>query len=276
MKFSCFILNSPAISDEVWNILEDIGATDLYTIIDDDNNARLYCNLPPDVERESCNHLHAGIFSSEEVDFSNVDWEANWAIHGRNYRDGYVHLDLSEYGYVSPDGSNKHILLKPGPGFGDLSHATTRITLSMMTKLVPGKRVLDIGSGSGVLSFAAARMGAKSIVGIDIDEDAIIHSQENAALNKMSDSLSFLLPNQYHPPQKEELLILMNMIRTEQQVAWDSLEAIHSIPGDCLISGILKDERSIYLNECERRNWILLEESQEDCWMGFHFKRNVS
>ncbi|MFT4551648.1 MAG: ribosomal protein L11 methyltransferase [Chlamydiales bacterium] len=275
MKFSCFLLNSSSISNEVWTILEDIGATNLYTITDHDQGTRLYCNLPPDVEREACIHLHAGITASEEVEFNSVDWEANWAIHAQNYRDGYVHLDLSDFGYTSSDGENKKILLKPGPGFGDLSHATTRITLSMMAKFIPGKKVLDIGSGSGVLSFASVRMGASEVVGIDIDEDAIIHAQENAALNKMNKSLSFLLPGQYHPSENQELVILMNMIRTEQKVAWDTLSGLHSIPGECFISGILEDERDIYLKECEKRNWALLEEFQEECWLGFRFRRNV-
>ena len=275
MKFSCFLLSSSSISNEVWNILEDIGATNLYTITDEDKKTRLYCNLPPNVEREACVHLHSGITDSEEVSFNNIDWEANWAIHGQNFHNGHVHLDLSDFGYTSPEGSIEEILLQPGPGFGDLSHATTRITLSMMAKHLTGKNVLDIGSGSGVLSFAAIRMGASHVVGIDIDEEAIIHAQKNAALNNMSNKLSFLLPKQYHPSQEDELVILMNMIRTEQQVAWDSVSEIHSIPGECLISGILEDEREIYLEECAKRNWSLLEEYQEECWMGFRFKRNI-
>ena len=167
----------------------------------------------------------------------------------------------------------KTLKLKSGPGFGDLSHPTTRLVIKMMVSYVKAEYVLDIGSGSGVLALCAAAMGAKAVHGVDIDPSAVEHAKHNAKLNFLDSQVTFSLPSEYKPQHRPNLLVLMNMISSEQQVAWQSLKAIHDVPGDIFISGILAEERNSYLKFTELRNWKLLRELSEDNWLGLHFTR---
>lgn len=194
---------------------------------------------------------------------NSIDWEAQWATHSPGFRDGYLHLEVNE----------KPLKLKPGPGFGDLSHPTTNLVLRLMKHHVVGKHVLDIGCGSGILSFAAAAMGAASVVGIDIDEEAIQHSKSNCKVNKMEGNITFMQPNDYiaHYTQ-EPLVVLMNMIHSEQCIAWESVKAIHPQVKIAIISGILAEGRKDYLKQSQTWGWILADEAERNGWLGFVFK----
>ena len=80
------------------------------------------------------------------------------------------------------------IEIDPGMAFGTGTHETTMLCIRMIEKYMHGGyKVLDVGSGSGILSIAAAKLGASDVLGIDIDEDAVRVSNENYELNGVSD-----------------------------------------------------------------------------------------
>lgn len=80
------------------------------------------------------------------------------------------------------------IEIDPGMAFGTGTHETTMLCIRMIEKYMhSGYKVLDVGSGSGILSIAAAKLGASDVLGIDIDEDAVRVSNENYELNGVSD-----------------------------------------------------------------------------------------
>ena len=76
-------------------------------------------------------------------------------------------------------------------GFGTGHHATTRMCLRLLSELdVSDRTVLDLGTGSGVLSMAAALSGARRVVGIDVDQDAIDSAETSARLNTLPDTIA--------------------------------------------------------------------------------------
>ncbi len=91
------------------------------------------------------------------------------------------------------------VVIDPGRAFGTGAHATTRLTLELLQKLEPGS-LLDVGCGSGVLSIAAAKLGFRPIVAIDVDQDAVDIALANARVNGVeldayrSDALADDLP----------------------------------------------------------------------------------
>lgn len=76
------------------------------------------------------------------------------------------------------------VLIKPSMGFGTAHHESTRLCLDLLQRLdCAGRRVVDAGTGSGVLAIAAVALGAREVVAFDIDPDAVACAEENAALN---------------------------------------------------------------------------------------------
>ena len=111
------------------------------------------------------------------------DWENNW-------KQFYKPMEIGERLLVVPEweqtGETERVklILNPGLTFGTGSHATTRLCLTALDKLIHGgEKVLDLGCGSGILSIAALRLGAKQAFACDVDPTCVNVAYENAALN---------------------------------------------------------------------------------------------
>ena len=112
-----------------------------------------------------------------------TDWEESWKD---NYPAVEVGRNLIVVPYWQADETNGRtpIILDPGLTFGTGAHASTQMVMETMEEMVqPGFRCVDLGSGSGILSLAALRLGAESAVGVDIDPKAEGIARENAAYN---------------------------------------------------------------------------------------------
>jgi ribosomal protein L11 methyltransferase len=85
------------------------------------------------------------------------------------------------------------LVLEPGGAFGTGRHATTRMCLALVQAHVrTGARIVDAGSGSGILSVAAVVFGARSALGFDVDPNAQVYARELAAMNGVQDRCEFL------------------------------------------------------------------------------------
>ncbi len=89
--------------------------------------------------------------------------------------------------HAAPDPNAVNLVLDPGLAFGTGSHPTTFLCLQWLSDtLRGGEAVLDYGCGSGILGIAAARLGAATVLGVDIDENALIAARGNADINKVA------------------------------------------------------------------------------------------
>lgn len=120
----------------------------------------------------------------DEKALPDTDWSESW-------KENYPPQEVGESLVVLPcwlaegyEGSRKQVILDPGLTFGTGAHPSTRMVLENMERLVTsGASCLDLGSGSGILSIAALRLGASRAVGVDIDPKAEDIARENAAYN---------------------------------------------------------------------------------------------
>ena len=116
-------------------------------------------------------------------DAADEDWENNWKQFYKPMEIGSRLLVVPEWEEAA-DPTRVKLVLNPGLTFGTGSHATTRLCLTALeSRIHGGERVLDLGCGSGILSIAALRLGAKSAFACDIDEKCVDVAYENAALN---------------------------------------------------------------------------------------------
>lgn len=264
MKYYRF-LQDPFSELPVW--LE--SRTDFFVLADDEGSW-LYLPLPSSMDAKQILEANRSLSKFEEMELRDyVDWGVQWSTHSPDFKDYQLHVDLSKYTSIEQSFPTLH--LNAGPGFGDLSHPTTRLTLAMMAPHIKGKDVLDIGCGSGILTLAAILLGANSACGIDIDPEALSHAQSNAVLNGLEDRVVFHQPQDYLLVPSENTVVLMNMIRSQQEVAWASLPQLHSRSFLCFTSGVLAFEKEIYRQECHSRGWQLIQGQQQNDWMGFQF-----
>ena len=112
-----------------------------------------------------------------------TNWEESW-------KDSYPPQEVGEtiivlpYWLADQAGDRLPVILDPGLTFGTGAHPSTQMVMETMENLVkPGFHCLDLGSGSGILSIAALRLGAETAIGIDIDPKAEDIARENAAYN---------------------------------------------------------------------------------------------
>lgn len=93
--------------------------------------------------------------------------------------------------HEAPDAQAINLVLDPGMAFGTGSHPTTYLCLRWLCDTVQaGESILDYGCGSGILAIAAAKLGAGSVLGVDIDDQALIAARDNAERNEVSLNLS--------------------------------------------------------------------------------------
>lgn len=192
----------------------------------------------------------------------NINWDEQWAIHAPGFKDGFV---------VIP-GLPQEVRLKAGPGFGDLSHPTTRLVLGMMQRIVPKKVLIDIGCGSGILSCAGAALGAEKVYAVDIDPFALEHTRENARLNKME--IQCLFANGLRGRVTPGCVAVMNMIQSEQEAAWSSLSGVHDCIERMVTSGILAVDEKKYLDLCDSWGFTLQEKATEGEWCAYRLSKS--
>jgi len=198
---------------------------------------------------------------------NSVDWEEQWALHAPGFKDGLAHISLEQ--------EKKTLLLTPGAGFGDLSHPTTRLLMQLLPTYVKGKNVIDIGCGSGILSLAALLCGAKHVFAIDIDEEALLHTEKNARLNELQQGLSLGKNLQeFSLNQREHHVVMMNMILSEQIPAWETQKFSSSLSLTILSSGILKVQKKIYRDRTDQWLWTQAKEHHEGEWIAGVYTRS--
>ena len=167
--------------------------------------------------------------------------------------------------HTSPNPDAINIILDPGLAFGTGSHPTTHLCLEWLIKEVNiNDHVLDYGCGSGILSIAAKKCGAKQVIGVDIDPQAIIASIHNAKENHVD--VQFY--NSELPLTFEADIVVANILSSALSVLAPLIAKACKPHGKIALSGILKEQivmlTEIYstwfdLNKpIEREGWILL------------------
>lgn len=162
-----------------------------------------------------------------------------------------------------------NLKLDPGLAFGTGTHATTSLCLKWLDQAdIQNKTIFDFGCGSGILGIAAMLLGAKSLVGIDIDPQAILASNENTERNQMDESkVSFHLPED--APQVKTEIVLANILAGPLVELKDSILSYLLPGGHLVLSGILASQAQTVATAYEQTCTIHSIE-EDDGWVRIH------
>ncbi|MDE6189227.1 MAG: 50S ribosomal protein L11 methyltransferase [Clostridia bacterium] len=127
-------------------------------------------------------------YGSLEVSVGTVDdndWVESWKENFRPIKTGKITI-VPEWIEYAPEEGKNIVKIDPGMAFGTGEHESTKLCLLLLQSLeLEGKSVVDVGTGSGILALAAARLGAKKVEAYDIDENAVKSAKENCKLNAL-------------------------------------------------------------------------------------------
>ena len=168
----------------------------------------------------------------------------------------------------APDPGAINIELDPGMAFGTGSHPTTRLCLEWLSQTVrPGVTVLDVGCGSGILGIAAARLGAESALGVDIDERALEAALDNATRNRVDHILR--VQHSAAPLTAVFDIVVANILTNPLCVLAPAIAARLAPGGQIALSGILEQQAAQVIHAWKpwlplkigatREGWIRLE-----------------
>jgi ribosomal protein L11 methyltransferase len=164
------------------------------------------------------------------------------------------------------------LLLKidPGMAFGTGSHETTSLCLEYLQQTqLTGKKVMDVGCGSGILSQAAVLLGADSAIGCDIDEAAVTCAVANAKLNGLSDKTKYYKGDLLEGADGKYEIVIANIVADIVMALTKDIGKVITDEGIFISSGIIVErvgEVSEFISNCgfeileirERRGWAAI------------------
>ena len=171
---------------------------------------------------------------------------------------------------VPADPADKTIIvIEPSMGFGTGHHATTRMCLRLLSDIdVTDQTVLDLGTGSGVLSMAAALRGARTVVGIDVDQDAIHSAESSARLNTLPDSITFQVSDFRLTPPSPADIVLANLTGGMLTSSAASIAALVRPHGQLVLSGF--DHTEVDRVLAAFASFTERQRLSEDNWIALH------
>lgn len=161
------------------------------------------------------------------------------------------------------------IVIEPSMGFGTGHHATTRLCLRLLSDLdVSDLSVLDLGTGSGVLTMAAALSGARRVLGIDVDVDAIQSAETSARMNTLPNTIEFQVSDFRSAPPAPAEVVLANLTGGMLTSSGPQIAALVKPGGQMILSGFDHTEVDGVLAAFP--GFTVLQRLTEDHWIALH------
>jgi len=303
---SVFIPADASAFESVHNVLFELGSTGTEECPDGIRAFFPGPELPPAAMSalkgylESVRTLGLNVGNPLTIKIPDQDWAKKW-------REGFKPIRVTDRIVIKPPwepwkpGSGSIVIdIYPRMAFGTGTHETTQLCLVLTEKyLKPGWRVLDIGTGSAVLAIAAAKLGAKCVLALDNDEDAIANAVENVKMNRVEErvkvhrgTVDILMGGIRSPVARQKYsdksrhgsnsnaacgipisggfdLILANIDRPTLTVVIPQIGPLMNPGGQFILSGILDTEKETIGFVLQQNGFRVLEAMPRGEWVGF-------
>ena len=196
-----------------------------------------------------------------------VDWSAEWRSRLTAHRVGS--LVVTPPWLADQFSDRERIVIDPGMAFGTGDHETTRGVMKLMQSVVRGgDTVADLGAGSAVLTIAAARLGARRAIAIELDPDAIGNAEDNVARNGVADRCSVLQGDagSLLPLVAPVRVVLANILATAVIELLPTIAAALTPDGRAIVSGILVTEHSSVERAASESGFRVTDSVEDGLW----------
>jgi ribosomal protein L11 methyltransferase len=203
------------------------------------------------------------------------DWGEKWKRFFKPFHVTSRVVVKPPWASFRPKKNEISIVINPGMAFGTGTHATTKLCIHALEKGLKkkGRSVLDVGTGSGILSILAARMGAEEVLGIDTDEVAVEAARENARQNQVSDLIQVRKGSIGNIQRQFDVVVANIDLRSLRRMRRPLLRHLRG-KGLLVLSGLLEGEgerlRRHYMQTGFLR-WV--ESTQEGEWICLTFRK---
>jgi len=176
----------------------------------------------------------------------------------------------------SPEKGETIIEIDPGMAFGTGTHPTTSLCIEMIEKYIgQGDTFLDIGTGSGILMIAAAKLGAKKVWGVDNDETAVRIAKENLQLNRIdAPEFRVMKGNLAKGIKRRFNIITANILSEVIVLLLDHIKGVMEREGILICSGIIEKNAGIVLDKMGRIGLETVETRSKGEWVTNAAKKN--
>ena len=218
--------------------------------------------------------LETGQVSLESQELAEEDWADNWKKY---YEPARITHDLtivpSWTDYEATPGE-KIIKLDPGMAFGTGTHPTTKMSLFALEQVLRGgETVIDVGTGSGVLSIASSLLGAKAIYAYDLDDVAVRVAQENIALNPGMDNIQVAARDLLRGVDLEADVIVANILADVLIHLTEDAYRLVKDQGYLIMSGIISEKWDMVRASAEAAGFFLETHLIQGEWNACVFKK---
>ncbi len=208
----------------------------------------------------------------EEIEQQN--WNAVWESNFKEVEVKNKVLIRAPFHKARPNYKGLEIVIQPKMSFGTGHHATTQLMVEVLLDLdLRGKRVLDMGSGTGVLAIVAAKLGAESVLAVEIDEMAEESVRENIALNNVGDRVISVHGDAVAIEGKEFDIVLANINRNVLLEDMRAYSATLSQGGLLALSGFLEEDIAILVKKAKTLGFKQILRSKYDIWQMLKFEK---
>jgi ribosomal protein L11 methyltransferase len=267
------IEKSEVFSDIVVARLNEI---EFETFLENDNGVRCYIQAKLfdkkklDIELDKIKQYTKLNFNINHV--AQKNWNEEWEKNFKPVQINSYCLIRSEF-HNNSGNFKDEIIITPKMSFGTGHHETTFLMINELYNLdLNDKSILDMGSGTGVLSIVASKNGAKQVVGIDIDEWAFQNSIDNAKLNN-TENISFLHGDIKLIENQDFDIILANINRNIIEKDIEEYYNLLSDKGDLLISGFLVEDVDFIINLSINNRFNVINKKNKGQWSMVHLRK---
>lgn len=222
------------------------------------------------VDREQIT-MNKGIIDEE-------DWENEWKKHFHNFKVGrnFFIVPSWEFDQVAVSESDKVIKIDPGMAFGTGDHATTSLCLTLMEDIIEDhQKVIDVGTGSGILSIGAHLLGARNIKATDIDELSLKVATENIKLNDCSEDITVEKGDLLKDENDQYDVVIANILaHIIDDMINDAYSHLNN-DGYFIASGIIVEKKDEIINHLEAVGFQVQETLVEDGWVAILSKKVI-